>query len=86
MWEEKIEGIMPSSAIFPYWSARAVWAWIITGRRAALPGLPDASRAASYTRSSWSAAASPLQWQSSWWLESMASLAKAAASSSVMVP
>jgi len=86
MWEEQIEGIMPMAAIFSYWSARAVLAWIITGRRAILSGLSEASRAASYTRSSWSAAASPLQLHKSWWFESMAIFAKAAASSSVIVP
>ena len=46
-WEAKIEGIMPISAIFSYWSVRAVWAWIITGRRAIFSGLSEASRAAS---------------------------------------
>ncbi len=38
---------MPISAIFSYWSVRAVWQWIITGRRPILSGLSDASRAAS---------------------------------------
>ena len=47
MCEEKMEGIMPISAIFSYWSVRAVWQWIITGRRPILSGLSEASRAAS---------------------------------------
>ena len=52
MCDEKMDGIMPSSAMRSYWSARAVWQWIITGRSSCLRGLSDASTAAAYTRSS----------------------------------
>ena len=81
-----MDGTMCSSAMRSYWSGRIVWQWIITGRSSCLRGLSDASSAVAYTRSSWSPAASPFVWHSSWCPPSMAFFAKAMASSSVIVP